>query len=190
MSRRSFQVTLGGLLVVLLANASQKNKDHEDAFIPGSADENRIARQVRHELVMLPYYGIFDDLAFRVEGGTVTLLGAVTRPTLKSDAENVTKKVEGVNQVINKIEVLPLSPMDDRIRMAQYRAIYGDPTLATRYGYRALPSIHIIVNNGHVILEGVVANEADKTIINARANAVPGVFSVTNNLIVESKLEK
>jgi hyperosmotically inducible protein len=102
----------------------------------------------------------------------------------------VTKKVEGVNQVINKIEVLPLSPMDDRIRMAQYRAIYGDPTLATRYGYRALPSIHIIVKNGHVILEGVVANEADKNIINARANAVSGVFSVTNNLVVESQVEK
>jgi BON domain-containing protein len=190
MSRRSIQLTLGGVLVVLLANAAQADKKHEDAFVQGSADENRIAREVRHQLVMLPYYGIFDDLAFRVEGGTVTLLGAVTRPTLKSDAENVVKRVEGVTQVVNNIEVLPLSPMDDRIRMAEYRAIYGDPTLATRYGYRALPSIHIIVKNGHVTLEGVVANEGDKNIINARANAVPGVFSVTNNLMVESKQEK
>jgi hypothetical protein len=86
MSRRSLAIISGGLLMVLLANASQTNKDHEDAFVPGSADENRIAREVRHQLVMLPYYGIFDDLAFRVDNGTVTLLGAVTRPTLKSDA--------------------------------------------------------------------------------------------------------
>src|SRR5207237_2666990 len=105
--------------------------------------------------------------------------------TLKSDAENVVKRIEGVNEVINKIEVLPLSPMDDQIRMAVYRAIYGDPALSTRYGYRALPSIHIIVRNGHVTLEGVVANEADKNIVNVRANGVPNVFSVTNDLQVE-----
>jgi hyperosmotically inducible protein len=153
----------------------------------GSADENRIAREVRHELVMLPYYGVFDDLAFRVDGGTVTLLGAVTRPTLKSDAENVTKRIEGVTRVINQIEVLPLSSMDDRIRMAEYRAIYGDPALSTRYGFRAIPSVHIIVRNGHVTLEGVVANQGDKDLINVRANGVPNVFSVTNNLQVESK---
>jgi hyperosmotically inducible protein len=166
--------------------AGKHDRDHNDAFIPGTADENRIAREVRHQLVMLPYYGIFDDLAFRVNGGTVTLMGAVTRPTLKSDAENVVKHVEGVTQVVNNIEVLPLSPSDDRIRMAEYRAIYGDPTLSTRYGYRALPSIHIIVKNGHVDLEGVVANQGDKDLINVRANGVPGVFSVTNDLQVEN----
>jgi hyperosmotically inducible protein len=134
---------------------------------------------------MLPYYGVFDDLAFRVDGGTVTLLGAVTRPTLKSDAERVVKRIEGVEKVINEIEVLPLSPMDDQIRMAEYRIIYGDPAISTRYGYRALPSIHIIVKNGNVILEGVVANQADKNLIGIKANSVPNVFSVTNNLQVE-----
>jgi hyperosmotically inducible protein len=102
----------------------------------------------------------------------------------------VVKRIEGVTEVDNQIKVLPLSPMDDRIRMAEYRAIYGDPSLATRYGYRAIPSIHIIVENGHVTLEGVVANEGDKNLINIRANGVPGVFSVTNNLVVESQIPK
>jgi hyperosmotically inducible protein len=164
-----------------------QNKDHHDAFVPGTAGENRIAQEVRHQLVMLPYYGIFDDLAFGVQGSVVTLMGAVTRPTLKSDAEGVVKRVEGVTQVVNNIEVLPLSSMDDQIRMAEYRAIYGDPALSTRYGYRSLPSIHIIVKNGHVTLEGVAANEGDKNLINIRAKSVPNVFSVTDNLQTEGK---
>jgi hyperosmotically inducible protein len=153
-------------------------------LVPGQASESRITQEVRHQLVMLPYYSIFDDLAFRVDGTTVTLLGAVTRPTLKSDAENVTKRVEGVTQVNNQIEVLPLSDMDNQIRRAEARVIYGDPTLGTRYGNQALPPIHIIVKNGHVTLEGVVANQFDKNLINVRANSVPNVFSVDNNLIV------
>lgn len=160
-------------------------KAHNDSFVPGPANESRLAQEIRHQLVMLPYYTIFDDLAFRVNGSTVTLLGAVTRPTLKSDAENVVKRIEGVTQVDNQIEVLPLSPQDNRIRLAVYRAIYGDPQIGDRYGHRALPSIHIIVKNGNVTLEGVVANEGDKNLINIRANGVPGVFKVTNNLIVE-----
>src|SRR3979411_228978 len=155
------------------AVAAKHDPNHSDAFIQGDANENRIAREVRHQLVMLPYYGVFDDIAFRVDGSKVTLLGAVTRPTLKSDAENVTKRVEGVTQVDNQIEVLPLSSMDDQIRMAEYRAIYGDPALSTRYGFRAVPSIHIIVKNGNVTLEGVVANQSDKDLINVRANSVP-----------------
>ena len=125
-----------------------------------------------------------------MDGTTVTLLGAVTRPTLKSSAENVAKTVEGVTHVVNNIKVLPPSGMDDQIRRAEYRAIYGDPSIGTRYGYRALPSIHIIVENGHVTLEGVVANQFDKTLINTRANGVPNVFSVTNNLIIESPQSK
>jgi hyperosmotically inducible periplasmic protein len=137
-------------------------------------------------LVMLPYYSIFDDLSFQVKGGTVTLFGAVTRPTLKSDAENVVKGVEGVTQVNNQIEVLPLSPMDDQIRRAMARTIYGDPTIGNRYGYQALPSIHILVKNGNVTLAGVVANQFDKNLINTRANGVPNVFKVVNNLQVES----
>jgi hyperosmotically inducible protein len=170
---------------VCVAADQDHDKNHNDAFMRGEAGENRIAQAVRHQLVMLPYYGVFDDLAFRVDGDSVTLLGQVTRPTLKSDAENVTKRVEGVNHVINNIEVLPLSPMDDQIRVAEYRGIYGDPSLSTRYGFRALPSIHIMVNNGHVTLEGVVANEADRNLMNIRANSVPNVFSVTNKLQVE-----
>jgi hyperosmotically inducible protein len=158
---------------------------HNDPYVAGPANESRLAQQVRHELIMLPYYSIFDDLAFRINGSTVTLLGSVSRPTLKSDAENVVKRIEGVTQVINQIEVLPLSPQDNRIRLAVYRAIYGDPQIGDRYGHRALPSIHIIVKNGNVTLEGVVANQGDKNLINIRANGVPGVFKVTNNLVVE-----
>jgi hyperosmotically inducible protein len=145
----------------------------------------RLVKEVRHELVMLPYYNVFDNLSYRVDGSKVMLMGQVTRPTLKSDAENVVKRIEGVTQVINQIEVLPLSPNDDQIRRAVYRAIYGNPALSTRYGFQAVPSIHIIVKNGQVTLEGVVANEADKDIANVQANGVPGVFSVTNNLRVE-----
>jgi hyperosmotically inducible protein len=165
--------------------AKNDKKQHDDAFMRGAPDESRIAQQVRHKLLMLPYYGVFDDLAFRVDGSTVTLLGAVTRPTLKKDAESAVKSIEGVQNVMNEIEVLPPSPMDDQIRMAEYRAIYGDPALSTRYGFRSIPPVHIIVKNGHVDLEGVVANEGDKNLINIRANSVPGVFSVTNNLQVE-----
>lgn len=161
-----------------------QNKDHHDAFVRGADGENHLLREVRHQLVMLPYYTIFDDLAFRVDGGTVTLLGQVTNPTLKSDAENAAKHVEGVTQVNNQIEVLPVSPMDWQIRRAEFRAIYGDPQIGDRYGHMALPSIHIIVKNGHVKLEGVVMNQMDKDVIGVRANGVPDVFSVENDLQV------
>ena len=147
--------------------------------------EERLQRQVRHELVMLPYYGVFDHLAFRVNGDKVTLVGQVTRPTLKSDAENVVKRIEGVESVDNQIEVLPVSNNDDRIRVAVYRAIYGHAGL-DRYALRAVPPIHIIVKNGNVTLEGVVATEADQNIANIQANGVAGVFSVKNNLRVVS----
>lgn len=176
-------VLLGLTLGVGLVSAQDKNRN--DAFVRGSAGDSAIAREVRHQLVMLPYYTVFDDLAFRVEGSTVTLLGAVTQPVLKSDAGNAAKGVPGVTNVVNDIEVLPLSPMDNQIRRAEYRAIYGDPEIGTRYGFQALPSIHIIVKNGHVVLEGVVSNQADKNLIGIRANGVANVFSVNNNLIVE-----
>jgi len=173
------------LALLPLPTFAQKDKDHNDAFVHGPANQSRIMQEVRHQLVMLPYYSIFDDLAFRVDGGTVTLLGAVTRPTLKSEAENVVKGIEGVTLVNNQIEVLPLSPNDWNIRRAMARTIYGDASIGDRYGNQALPPIHIIVKNGDVTLEGVVANEFDKNVINVRANSVPGVFHVTNNLIVE-----
>ena len=160
-------------------------KNHNDAFVRGPANQSALAREVRHQLVMLPYYTIFDDLAFYVNGSNVTLVGAVTNPVLKSDAGNVVKGVEGVTHVDNQIKVLPLSPMDWQIRRAEFRAIYGDPQIGDRYGHQALPSIHIIVENGHVTLTGVVANQGDKNLIGIRANSVPNVFSVTNNLRVE-----
>src|SRR5882757_5281172 len=144
---------------------------------------DRITKEVRHELLMLPYLGVFDNLAYKVDGYNVTLMGQVTRPTLKSDAENVVKKIEGVEHVDNQIELLPLSPNDDRIRRAVYRAIYGYPALQ-KYALGVQQPIRIIVKNGNVTLEGVVDNEGDKNIANIRANGVPGVFSVKNDLQV------
>lgn len=160
-----------------------RNSGRQERPIPARAEE-RIRREVRHELRLLPYYSVFDNLGFRVQGYQVELFGQVIRPTLKSDAEAVVRKIEGVNKVINSIEVLPVSPNDDRIRLAVYRAIYSHPGL-DRYALQAVPPIHIIVKNGHVNLVGVVANEADRNIANIRANGVPGVFSVTNHLQVE-----
>jgi hyperosmotically inducible periplasmic protein len=144
----------------------------------------RIEREVRHELVMLPYYGVFDNLAFQVDGATLTLLGQVTRPALKSDAERVVMDIEGIERVVNKIEVLPLSPADDRIRLEVYRAVYGNSSL-NRYALQAVPPIHMVVKNGHVTLEGVVSQVGDKDLANLQANGVSGVFSVTDNLVVE-----
>lgn len=145
-----------------------------------------LTEQVRHELVMLPYFSVFDNLAYRVDGNVVTLYGAVTRPILKSDAGNVVKSLEGVARVENNIEVLPLSPMDDRIRIATARAIYGYGPLQ-RYGLGTQPPIRIIVRNGNVTLAGIVANEMDRNIAGIRANGVSGVFSVVNDLRVERR---
>lgn len=145
-----------------------------------------LVKQVRHELVMMPFYGVFDNVAFKLDGYVVTLLGQVTRPTLKSEAENRVKSVEGVEKVINQIEVLPLSPNDDRIRIDVARAIFNHPVLQ-QYTLRAVPPIHIIVKNGNVTLEGFVAREMDKNVANLQANGVSGVFSVKNNLMVDPK---
>ena len=174
-------ITVAVSLLVLPIGAVAKNQK----FVSVSDRAwNRLEREVRHELVTLPFYGVFDNLAFKVDGGTVTLLGQVSRPTLKTDAERVVRSIEGVERVINRIEVLPLSPYDDRIRLATYRAIYGNTAL-NRYALQAIPPIHIIVKNGNVTLEGVVANQGDKNIADIQARSVPGVFSVTNNLRVE-----
>jgi hyperosmotically inducible protein len=143
--------------------------------------------EVRHQLVMLPYYTVFDNLAYSVdENGVVTLSGEVRQPWLKSDAERTVKHIDGVTQVVDNIKVLPLSPMDNRIRAAEYRAIYGFGGLY-RYAMGTNPAIHIIVDNGHVTLIGVVDNQADKNMANIRANGVPGVFSVTNDLRVANE---
>ncbi len=175
-------VLLTASAAFLCAPAVAAQKGNADRTV--GAPTGQLAREVRHELVMLPYYGVFDNLEFRVDGSTVTLMGQVTRPTLKSDAENVTKNVEGVQRVVNNIEVLPLSPNDDRVRMAEYRAIYGQTAL-NRYALQAVPPIHIIVKNGHVTLVGVVANESDKNLAGIQAKGVSGAFSVTNDLRTE-----
>lgn len=156
------------------------------AAIGVAADTHSLGRQVRHELVMLPYYSVFDNFTYQVDGSTVVLAGQVTRPTLKSGAERVVERVEGVGKVVNKIEVLPLSSSDDQIRWQVFRAIYQDSVLS-RYAWQAVPPIHIVVRNGHVTLEGVVNASMEKAVANAQANAVAGVFSVVNNLRVESR---
>jgi hyperosmotically inducible protein len=148
--------------------------------------ETRIAREVRHELLMLPYYTLFDDLRYRVNGSTVDLLGDVVNPTLKGDAEAAVKKIEGVEKVNNQINILPPSPVDDRIRQQAARAIFSYDGLS-RYGWEAAPSIHIIVKGGRITLMGIVDSEADKNAAGIRANGVPGVFSVQNNLVVAKR---
>lgn len=151
---------------------------------PASARaEERIKDEVRHQILMLPYYNVFDSITYKVEGYKVTLMGAVTRPTVKSSAGNVVKRIEGVEKVDNKIEVLPLSNVDDQLRLRLFRAIYGYGPLQ-RYDLSVQKPFHIIVKNGNVTLEGVVDTEADKNLVKIRANGVPGVFSVTNNLRV------
>ncbi len=134
---------------------------------------------------MLPYFGVFDYIAYQVEGYKVTLLGAVTRPSLKSDAEKAVKGIEGVEAVDNRIEVLPPSPTDEQLRLQLFRAIYGFPALE-RYALGVIKPIRIIVRNGNVTLEGVVDSDGDKNMASVRANGVPGVFKVTNNLQVGS----
>lgn len=155
---------------------------------PASSDQTdydaRLAKQVRKELVTLPYYGVFDNLAFEISGETVVLSGQVTRPSTRKDAERRVAKIEGVERVVNNIQVLPVSPNDDRIRARTYRAVFRSGSLY-RYAMGANPSIHIIVNRGHVTLEGVVSNKMDSQLAYMAANGVPGVFSVTNNLRVE-----
>jgi hyperosmotically inducible periplasmic protein len=155
-------------------------------LIHGKNDIERITRGVRHELLVLPYYSVFDNLGYQVKSdGTVVLAGAVVRPTLKKDAEARVRKIEGVETVENRIEVLPTSINDDRLRRASYRAIYGHSAL-NKYAMGAVPPIHIIVKNGQLTLEGVVLNTMDRNIAGIQANSVPGVFKVTNNLKVEN----
>jgi hyperosmotically inducible protein len=181
---KSLSITL--LCGALYAQAPA-SKPASDRPAEGKLSERamqRIVKEVRSELVMMPFYGVFDNLSFKIDGYTVILMGQVNRPTLKSEAENRVKRIEGVEKVVNQIEVLPLSPNDDRIRLGVYRAIYSHPTLQ-QYSLRAVPPIHIIVKNGNVTLEGFVAREADRTVANIQANQVPGVFTVTNNLQVD-----
>lgn len=157
--------------------------DQNNLTKPGSPAQVRIQKEVRHELLMIPYFGVFDNIAFQVNGGTVTLQGSVTHQPLKSDAENAIKHIEGVDHVVNNIDLLPPSPMDDQLRVALYRAIYGYGALE-KYALGVLKPIRIIVKGGHVTLEGVVDSEADKNLAGLRANGVPDVFAVANNLLI------
>ncbi|HEY7402018.1 MAG TPA: BON domain-containing protein [Candidatus Angelobacter sp.] len=147
--------------------------------------QDRITRETRHELVMLPQLTIFDSLSYKVDGNTVTLMGEVRNAILKDEAESSVKKIEGVEKVNNQIEVLPASPNDDRIRQAVAHALFANDSPLFRYAMGALPPIRIIVKNGRVTLEGVVDNESDKNLAFIRTNGVPGVFGVTNNLTVQ-----
>ena len=148
--------------------------------------KDTLQREVLHQLRMLNYYTVFDNLEFGVEGNRVILDGEVTNPTLKSEAIAAVKSVPGVTDVQDNIKILPVSNDDDRIRRAAYRAIYGDPQL-TRYGFQSVQAIHIIVENGHITLEGTVDSQADKNIAGIRANSVPGAFSSKNNLLVRGE---
>jgi hyperosmotically inducible protein len=168
------------LLVVLLAIASPVVAQEREVS-PKAVE--RIQKEVRHELVMLPFLTVYDNLAYKVDGYTVTLLGQVTNPQVKSDAGKSIQKIEGVEKVDNQIEVLPASPFDDRLRRGLYQAIYRYPPLQ-KYAMPTLQPIRIVVKNGNVTLEGVVDNEGDKTIAGMRAHGVSGSFSVTNHLVV------
>ena len=143
-----------------------------------------VVEQIQHELTSLADYGVFDALAFRVKDGTVTLVGQVTEPVVRDDAERAVKRIPGVRSVVNQIEVLPLSRVDDQIRRNVYYAVYAYGPLA-RYDLGSQPAIRIIVKNGNVTLVGSVANAMDRDLVYRRASAVPGVFSVTNRLLIE-----
>ncbi len=169
--------------VVLLAAVSVAFAQDAQRDQPSAKSQERITKEVRHELLMLPYFGVFDYIAYKVDGYNVTLFGQVVRPTLKSDAENAVKHIEGVEKVDNQIEVLPPSSQDDAIRRRLFRAIYQYPALQ-RYELGVQKPIRIIVKSGRVTLEGVVDSDADKNLVGLRANGVSGVFSVTNNLNV------
>ena len=173
---------LKGLLIVAALVFTQATSFAQAQLNP------RIVREVRHELVTLPYYGVFDWLEFEVQpNGTVVLRGQVVRPTTKSDAGGRVKEIDGVANVVNEIDVLPLSPNDDRLRVALYRQIYGSNSPLFRYAHQSVPSIHLIVNRGHATLKGVVATRNDANLANIRARSVPGLFSVKNELTVESE---
>lgn len=181
---RSIRLTITLVMVCVFSAALERQ-----TFATSTPQTARIIREVRHELVTLPYYGVFDWLEYVVQpDNKVVLRGQVVRPTTKSDAENRVKDIEGVSGVVNEIEVLPLSPNDDRLRRALYRAIYGTNSPLFRYATQAVPPIHLIVRGGRATLKGVVANKADANLANIRARGVPGLFEVKNELKIESEM--
>jgi hyperosmotically inducible periplasmic protein len=174
------------LLVLCTLSVAQDPQNAAPNTAPPAAspkEQERITREVRHELLMLPYFGVFDFIAFKVDGYNVILLGQVVRPVTKSDAEGAVKHIEGVEKIDNQIEVLPPSPIDDGLRRRLFQAIYGYPAFE-KYALGVQKPIRIIVKNGRVTLEGVVDSDGDKNLATLRANGVPGIFAVTNNLQV------
>jgi hyperosmotically inducible protein len=177
---------MAAALLVSAGMASAADKPASGTAVTDSG----LAAKVRHEIAMYPRYTIFDDVNFRVENGNVELNGDVSQPYKKSDIENIVRHVPGVTSVNDAIEVLPLSNQDDQLRMRVARAIYGNSNF-TMYAIQPAPSIHIIVNNGHVSLEGVVANQFDKDLAGVRAgNAGLSFGRVENNLQVEPPAKK
>jgi hyperosmotically inducible protein len=183
--RKVKMTTLKSKLMVLLGLVVLAGSVVVAGAAPASPQSSTM-RKVRKELVTLPYYGVFDNLEYKVEGDTVTLYGQVLRPTTRHDAERRVARIEGVDRVINNIEVLPVSGFDDSIRARTYRAVFRSGSLY-RYAMGANPSLHIVVKNGHVTLEGVVSSQMDSQLAYMAARGVPGVFSVTNNLRVGSR---
>jgi len=188
---RGFVVVFGALLLLSAPEvpAAQRDKAPGQLESPATRDARRmeaLKEEIRHQLVMLPYYSVFDWLAAEAKpDGTVILMGQVVRPTLKDDAAFRVKKLEGATEVINNIEVLPLSPFDDQLRMALYRRLFNFDSPLFRYGTWSVPPIHIIVSNGHVTLKGIVANQIDSQLAYFAALQVPNVFDVKNELQIE-----
>ena len=180
MSKRLLKFGLT-LSIVFLINSLPATS----SFARSAPQSPQIIKEIRHELATLPYYGVFDWLEFEVApDNTVTLRGQVVRPTTKSDAESRVKDIEGVSRVVNDIEVLPVSPQDDRLRVALYRTIYGWNSPLFRYAHQAVPPIHIIVKGGRATLKGVVDSKGDANLAYIRARGVPGLFEVKNELVV------
>ena len=176
---------LPGILAICFLTAFHPS---QTSGAPNFQTNARLVRQVRHELVTLPYYGVFDWLEFEIQpDNTIVLRGQVVRPTTKSDAEANVKDIDGVSRVVNQIEVLPLSPHDDRLRRALYRAIYGSNSPLFRYAVQSIPPIHLIVNRGRATLKGIVANKSDAQLAYIRARGVSGLFEVKNQLVIESE---
>jgi len=171
------------LVLSMSGSASAATRSAKQPPTDSAQYQTWLTEQVPHKLAMIPWYSVFDNLQFKVEGNTVTLIGQVRRPVIKDEAESAVKHIESVKAVKNEIEILPPSPFDDRIRRAEYRSIYSFGPLQP-YALGTIPGIHIIVRNGDVTLEGIVNSQGDKNSVNVRARLVPGVFSVTNNLRV------
>jgi len=190
--RGAYVIAVAGFLVVSggLAFGQQPAAQLKT---PATRDLHRLdslAEEVRHQLVMLPDYSVFDWLQAEVKlDGSVTLKGEVTRPTLKSDAESRVKRLEAAAQVVNNIKVLPLSTFDDQLRISLYRSLFRYDSPLFRYGTQSVPSLHIIVDNGHVTLKGVVLNQMDSQLAEMAARSVSGVFEVKNELAIEQRLD-